>query len=147
MNVLVGDNIINTIGFILDYNKSEFVEDYGKPLKLSDKYNKVDYGFAMVPFGVDHLAASLDHATINDSFDMMHPTFEYNQNNNDTTIKASITEKLVIDTSRTLVLGFDYKSYDTDKFDTIDLDGVTLPPLKVFVHTDICGDEGFVWGG
>lgn len=147
MNVLVGDNIISTIGFILDYNKSEFVEDYNKPLKLNEKYNKVDYGYAVVPFGVDQLGASLDHATINDAFDMMHSTYDYNQNNNDTTIKASITEKLVIDTSRTLVLGFDNKSYDTDKFDTIDLEGVTLPPLKVFVHSDTCESDSFVWGG
>lgn len=147
INVQVGDSIISTIGFILDYNKSEFVDDYGKPLKLLNKYNKVDYGFAMVPLGADHLGASLDHTVIGDSYDMLKSTFDYNQNNNDTTIKTSITEHLLIDTSRTLVLGFDYKSYDTDKFDTIDTDGVTLPTLKVFVHTDTCGDESFIWGG
>lgn len=147
INVQVGDSIISTIGFILDYNKSEFADDYGKPLKLPNKYNKVDYGFAMVPFGVDHLAASLDHTSIGDAYDMLNPTYDYNQNNNDTTIKTSITERLVIDTSRTLVLGFDYRTYDSDKFDTIDTTGVTLPPLKVFVHSDTCGDGSVVWGG
>lgn len=147
VNIQVGDRIISTIGFILDYNKSEFVDDYGKPLKLNAKYNKVDYGFAMVPLGADHLGASLDHTSIGDAYDMLKSTFDYNQNNNDTTIKTSITEHLIIDTSRTLVLGFDYKSYDTDKFDTIDTTGITLPALKVFVHSDTCGDGGFVWGG
>ena len=147
INVLVSDNIISTIGFILDYNKSEFVDDYGKPLKLVDKYKKIDYGYGIQPFGIDPLGASLEHNNIGDVYDMLHPTYDYNQNNNDTTIKTSITEKLVIDTSRTLVLGFDYKSYDTDKFDTIDTTGVSLPPLKVFVHSDTCGDESFVWGG
>lgn len=147
IKVQVGDNIISTIGFILDYNKSEFIDDYGKPLKLNTKNKKEDFGLAVLPLGADHLGASLDHNTIGDSYDMLHPTLDYHQNNNDTTIKTSITEKLVIDTSRTLVLGLDYKSYDTDKFDTIDTTGVTLPELKVFVHSDNCGDESFVWGG
>jgi hypothetical protein len=147
IRIPVGDNIITTIGFLLDYNKSEFVDDYGKPLKLLEKYKKVDYGYEIQPFGVSPLASSLEHTNIGDEYDMLHPTFDYNQNNNDTTIKTSITEKLVIDTSRTLVLGFDYKPYDTDKYDTIDTTGQTLPPLKVFIHSDTCGDESFVWGG
>jgi hypothetical protein len=147
INALTNDNIISTIGFILDYNKTEYVDDYGQPLKLLSKYKKESYGYEIVPFGHSPLGANLDHTAIGDVYDMLHPTYEYNQNNNDTTIKTSIKERLIIDTSRTLVLGFDYRPYDTDKYDTIDTTGVTIPPPKVFVHSDTCGDESFVWGG
>lgn len=147
LTALVGDNIVSTIGFILDYNKSEYIDDYGQPLKLSEKYLTKSYGYGVMPLGMDHLGASLTHTNIGDVYDRLHPTYDYNQNNNDTTIKTSITEKLVIDTSRTVILGFDTKAYDTDKFDTIDITGVTIPPLKPTVHSDLCGDETFIWGG
>lgn len=144
---LTNDNIISTIGFILDYNKTEYIDDYGNPLQLLSKYKNESYGYEVVPFGHAPLGADLSHTAIGNVYDMLHPTYEYHQNNNDTTIKTSIKEHLIIDTSRTLVLGFDYKPYDTDKYDTIDINGVTIPPPKVFVHTDTCGDESFIWGG
>jgi hypothetical protein len=146
LDVSVSDNILTTIDFIMDYAKPEYDVDYKLPLKLSDKYKKPEFGFALVPFGHDHLAASYDDAAIGDHYDMAKPTHDYTQNNNATTIKTSITERLVIDATRTLNLGFDTFTYDNDKFDTIDTTGIPLPPLKVFVHSE-CGDESFVWGG
>jgi hypothetical protein len=145
-DVTVSDNILTTIDFIMDYAKTEFDIDYNTPLKLSDKYKKPEFGYALIPFGHEHLAASYDNASIGDHYDMDNPTHDYTQNNNATTIKTSITERLVIDATRTLNLGFDTFTYDNDKFDTIDTTGIPLPPAKVFIHSE-CGDESFVWGG
>lgn len=142
IGVDISENYNSIIDFIINYHQDKDGYDVyrynhegydGSQILVQEYYAK---GFNEYGYDMEHFDASLNP--------------DYMINDSETTIKTTITEHLTIDTARIKMVGFDYKNYDNDRFDYIDLS--ILPEVKYYDQPSYLGDIEInpledPWGG
>ena len=114
----------------LDYNALDTIYNYSgldlAPLDgvALDTDHYFNIGLDQAPLDINPLDyVNLKTETINDPFIDPHflveDEFEHFEDSSPTTIKTTITEHIIIDTTRQVPSGFDYVGFDTDKYDTV----------------------------
>lgn len=133
MMVAVSEDHQKVIDFIIDYN----IDESGYDVK---RFDHASYDGELISVTEYYPKGFNEYGFDNEHFDAI-PKLDIIVNDSPTTIKSSIREHLVIDISRSNIEGLDYKPFDEDLYDTVDLS--SLPEIKSYGHPRYFGDVEF----